>query len=597
MANLVFDFLHSYETGERRESEPANAYQYDEGHVLEAVLPEAVTSCEIHYWIRGQEKSEAYTPGSIVQNDDGSCTVTGNIPNTYFETNGELRVYIVVTDGDASITTYEGYVHICQRSMPDDYVDDDPENEATRVLIEAQTAAATATAAAETCEEVRESIPEDYSQLSEDVDTLKDGLSDMDDRVTALEEGGGSSGLTNEIRLALLQIASKVAYKDNNGQIYYDDLYDALYAPIPATSISLSPSSLSFGTTGVSQTLVATLLPRDTTDTVAWSSSDTSVATVSQSGVVTSVAVGNATITATAGNVAATCSVEVVQASLESISATYTQSGTVYNTDSLDTLESDLIVVAYWDNSTTSIVASNDYTLSGTLTVGTSTILVSYGGKTDTFDVTVSYADPRPLIHKWDFTRSLVDEKSSLTFSLINSNSNPSSVPTRDTTGLHFTEVEQVAFCDNYTGSTLSDGSDLEIDFGDIQFTGTENKHKRLLMANNADGLLIFRNAQALQIYKGAWFTYTAESGQTIPASIDLLANKTVKLHFGTDLTLSLYIDNVLIGTRSGWTNSRYVSISNLAIGGRQSDVATEGNQICNCTVTGLRIYGAEEGD
>ena len=61
MANLVFDFLHSYETGERRESEPASAYQYDEGHVLEAVLPEAVTSCEIHYWIRGQEKSEAYS--------------------------------------------------------------------------------------------------------------------------------------------------------------------------------------------------------------------------------------------------------------------------------------------------------------------------------------------------------------------------------------------------------------------------------------------------------------------------------------------------------------------------------------------------------
>lgn len=179
MANLVFDFLHSYETGERRESEPASAYQYDEGHVLEAVLPEAVTSCEIHYWIRGQEKSEAYTPGSITQNADGSCTVTGNIPNLYFETNGELRVYIVVTDGDASITTYEGYVHICQRSMPENYVDDDPENEATRVLIEAQTAAATATAAAETCEEVLESIPEDYSQLSDDVENLKDGLSDI----------------------------------------------------------------------------------------------------------------------------------------------------------------------------------------------------------------------------------------------------------------------------------------------------------------------------------------------------------------------------------------------------------------------------------
>lgn len=309
MANLVFDFLHSYETGERRESEPANAYQYDEGHVLEAVLPSAVTSCEIHYWIRGQEKSEAYTPGSITQNDDGSCTVTGNIPNLYFETNGELRVYIVVTDGSASITTYEGYVHICQRSMPDDYVDDDPENEATRVLTEAQEAAATATAAAETCEEVRESIPEDYSQLSEDVDTLKDGFDDLDDRVTALEQGSGS-GLTEDIKQALLQIAEKVAYIDEDGQDYYDALEDALYPP----------------------------------------------------------------------------------ADLVSISAVYTQSGTVYDTDSLDSLKSDLVVTAHMSDSTTRTVT--DYVLSGTLTEGTSTVTVTYGGKTTTFTVTVTEAPP-----------------------------------------------------------------------------------------------------------------------------------------------------------------------------------------------------------
>ena len=185
MANLVFDFLHNYHAGERRDSEPANAYQYDEGHVIEANLPQVITSCEIHYWIRGMEEAEAYVPTSITPNSDGTCTVIGHVPNEYFRTNGELRVYIVVTDGDASITTYEGRIQVCQRSMPDDYVDDDPENEATRVLIEAQEAAATATAAAETCEEVRESIPADYSQLSDDVDTLKDGLDAVTDQINA----------------------------------------------------------------------------------------------------------------------------------------------------------------------------------------------------------------------------------------------------------------------------------------------------------------------------------------------------------------------------------------------------------------------------
>ena len=189
MANIVFDFLHNYETGERRESEPANAYQYDEGHVIEATLPTTVTSCEVHYWIRGQEKSAAYTPGSITVNDDGSCTVTCNVPNTYFETNGELRVYIVVTDGDASITTYEGFTHICQRSMPDDYVDDDPENEATRVLTEARAAAATATAAAETAQDVADSIPADYSAMSADVDTLKTDTSALKEETNQLKDG------------------------------------------------------------------------------------------------------------------------------------------------------------------------------------------------------------------------------------------------------------------------------------------------------------------------------------------------------------------------------------------------------------------------
>ena len=67
---------------------------------------------------------------------------------------------------------------------------------------------------------------------------------------------------------------------------------------------------------------------------------------------------------------------------LVSISAVYTQSGTVYNTDSLDSLKSDLIVTALYADTTTATIQS--YTLSGTLTVGTSTITVSYGGKTST---------------------------------------------------------------------------------------------------------------------------------------------------------------------------------------------------------------------
>ena len=130
---------------------------------------------------------------------------------------------------------------------------------------------------------------------------IKDGLSSVENNI-----------LTDNIRQALLQIAEKVAYIDEDGQDYYDDLYDALYPPAP---------------------------PAD----------------------------------------------------LVSISAVYTQSGTVYDTDTLDSLKTDLVVTATYSDQTTETVTT--YTLSGTLTVGTSTITVTYGGKTTTFSVTVSESE------------------------------------------------------------------------------------------------------------------------------------------------------------------------------------------------------------
>ena len=178
----------------------------------------------------------------------------------------------------------------------------------------------------------------------------------------------------------------KVAYIDEDGQDYLNALDSAMYPPV--TAIRLNTNSLSFAALNSTQQLTATTTPSG--GAVTWSSSNTSIATVSSSGLVTSKGYGSATITATSGSVSATCSVAVTQATLSSISAVYTQSGTVYDTDSLDSLKSDLVVTAHWSNSTTSTVPSADYTLSGTLVEGTSTVTVSYGGKTTTFNVTVT---------------------------------------------------------------------------------------------------------------------------------------------------------------------------------------------------------------
>ena len=79
---------------------------------------------------------------------------------------------------------------------------------------------------------------------------------------------------------------------------------------VNATEITLSPTTVSFTTAGDTSTVIATLEPRNTTDTVAsWVSDNESVATV-ENGVITSVANGTATITATTSN-GLTATVEV----------------------------------------------------------------------------------------------------------------------------------------------------------------------------------------------------------------------------------------------------------------------------------------------
>lgn len=80
----------------------------------------------------------------------------------------------------------------------------------------------------------------------------------------------------------------------------------------------------------------------------------------------------------------------IFTASIVSISATFTQGDTVVTeATELDTLKNNLVVTATDEDGVTSTLSADDYTLTGTLIIGTSTITVHYGDKTDTFDVTV----------------------------------------------------------------------------------------------------------------------------------------------------------------------------------------------------------------
>ena len=85
--------------------------------------------------------------------------------------------------------------------------------------------------------------------------------------------------------------------------------------PTLATGISLYNTILSFTVIGQTATLIAAVMPEDATDkTVTWTSSNTNVATVDNNGLVTAVAAGSATITATTNdgtNLSASCEVTV----------------------------------------------------------------------------------------------------------------------------------------------------------------------------------------------------------------------------------------------------------------------------------------------
>ena len=81
-------------------------------------------------------------------------------------------------------------------------------------------------------------------------------------------------------------------------------------APKPATGISLNKNELTL-IDGSSEQLIATVEPADTTDAVLWISDKPAIAAVNNSGLVTAIAPGEATITATAGTKTATCTVQV----------------------------------------------------------------------------------------------------------------------------------------------------------------------------------------------------------------------------------------------------------------------------------------------
>lgn len=119
--------------------------------------------------------------------------------------------------------------------------------------------------------------------------------------------------------------ASMQAYRndENWGRFRsYQNLTLAEHLSLDQTSLTLHDNE--------SQQLTATVLPAGASQALMWTSSDESVATVSQSGLVSAVAAGHAVITATTTDgtdLSASCNVTVLQEQAESIQLNVTTAG------------------------------------------------------------------------------------------------------------------------------------------------------------------------------------------------------------------------------------------------------------------------------
>ena len=212
----------------------------------------------------------------------------------------------------------------------------------------------------------------------------------IDTGIQIARGGGGGGEISDALKQALLQMAEKVAYIDADGQDYYQDLYDALYPITPTYTITnnltdvTNSNSATSATEGSAYTATLSCAPNYEITSVTITMGGNDVTGTAYAG-------GTISIPNVTGNIVITAVATQSTITLTSISASFTQGqNVVYDVDSLDALKQYLTVTALWSDSSTSEVSSSDYTLSGTLTVGTSTITVSYGGKSDTFSVTVS---------------------------------------------------------------------------------------------------------------------------------------------------------------------------------------------------------------
>lgn len=253
---------------------------------------------------------------------------------------------------------------------------------------------------------------------------------------------------------------------------------------------------------------------------------------------------------------------------LVSISAVYTQSGTVYDNATLDSLRTDLVVTATYDDQSTAVIT--DYVLSGVLEAGTSTVTVTYSGKSTTFTVTVT-ALPASLSYMWDYTQSLTDVVGNKETVIYNG-------AYTDEDGLHLDDTNDYAVISNVL--TPGTPQTVEIDIAEMTGENTSAQNRGLVYWGGSTTGLAYRNNNTWCLYaKSHGKDYNQWSG-SISADATYFNNCTLKLTFDSERVIMAYKDGTYIK-------------GNLDIGATDTSLqlGSATQNMYKITITGIRVY------
>jgi uncharacterized protein YjdB len=245
------------------------------------------------------------------------------------------------------------------------------------------------------------SLPVNTSLQFTATGTYKDGSSRD---LTALVNWKSSSTATATINSAGVAVGVAAGSTTISASLGSITGSTALTVTAPTiSSIVVTPDGLTVGI-GIGQQYTATAIYSDgsTQDLVAgvtWSSSAPAVATISSSGLATTVAAGTTTITAKVGSLTDTTVLTVVAAHLVSISVSPTPTSIAVGTNqqfsaigSFDDGSTQLLTSVAWSSSSSSVATINSAGLAAATGTGTATITAASGSVSGTAALTVTGA-------------------------------------------------------------------------------------------------------------------------------------------------------------------------------------------------------------